>query len=164
MSPDVDPASRPIRVGVVSDTHGLLRPGVVPLLRDCDLILHAGDVGDPAILEALAAVAPVRAVRGNVDGGALAALPLTEAVDVGGHLVYMVHIPEDLDIDPRAAGVSVVVHGHTHRPRNERIDGVLHLNPGSAGPRRFSLPVTLAILHLGPDGPRAEFVDLAPHP
>ncbi len=163
MSPQ-DAAPGGIRIGVVSDTHGLLRPEVVPLLQGCALILHAGDVGDPAILETLAQVAPVRAVRGNVDGGALAALPLTDAVEVAGHVVYMVHIPEDLDVDPRAAGVSVVIHGHTHRPRNERMDGVLFLNPGSAGPRRFSLPVTLAILHLGPDGAEAEFVDLAPGP
>lgn len=147
-------------MGVVSDTHGLLRPEVPPLLEGCDLVVHAGDVGDPAILHALRRIAPVRAVRGNVDGGALAGLPLTEAVEVAGHLLYVVHIPEDLDVDPGAAGVSVVIHGHTHRPRSERVDGVLFLNPGSAGPRRFSLPVSVALLRLGPGGPEAEVVEL----
>lgn len=148
------------RVGVVSDTHGLLRPEVPPLLEGCDLILHAGDVGDPGILERLGEIAPTRAVRGNVDGGLLRRLPQTEAVEVAGHLLYMVHIPEDLDIDPVAAGVSVVIHGHTHRPRAERIGGVLHLNPGSIGPRRFSLPVTFAFLRLSPGGVEWERVDL----
>lgn len=156
----MDPASDAVRIGVVSDTHGLLRPEVPPLLEGCDLILHAGDVGDPAILTSLEGIAPTRAVRGNVDRGPLRALPLTEAVEVGGHLIYMVHIPEDLDLDPVAAGVSVVIHGHTHRPRAERIDGVLHLNPGSIGPRRFSLPVTLALLRLFPGGVEWEHVDL----
>lgn len=147
-------------VGVVSDTHGLLRPEVIPLLAGCRHIVHAGDVGDPAILQVLAGVAPVTAVRGNVDGGALAALPLREAVEVAGHLIYVVHIPDDLDLDPPAAGVSVVVHGHTHRSRLERQGGVLYLNPGSIGPRRFSLPVTLARLTLGPEGADAEIVTL----
>lgn len=147
-------------MGVVSDTHGLLRPEVLPILDGCDLIVHAGDVGDPTILDTLRTVAPVRAVRGNVDGGALRALPHTDAVNVGGHLVYVVHIPEDLDLDPGAAGVSVVIHGHTHRPRVEWSDGVLFLNPGSVGPRRFSLPVTLARLRLGPEGVAPEIVEL----
>ncbi|MEQ9569820.1 MAG: metallophosphoesterase family protein [Longimicrobiales bacterium] len=147
-------------MGVVSDTHGLLRPEVPPLLEGCDLVVHAGDVGDPAILHALRRIAPVRAVRGNVDGGVLADLPHTEAVEVAGHLLYVVHIPEDLDVDPGAAGVSVVIHGHTHRPRSERVDGVLFLNPGSAGPRRFSLPVSLALLRLGPGSVEAEVVEL----
>lgn len=151
-----------VRIGVVSDTHGLLRPQVVDRLAGSDLILHAGDVGDPAILEILREVAPLRVVRGNVDGGPLRSLPLTEAVQVGGHLLYMVHIAEDLDLDPVAAGVSVVIHGHTHRPRLERIDGVLYLNPGSVGPRRFDLPVTMARLSAGPEGVEAEIIDLDP--
>lgn len=147
-------------IGVVSDTHGLLRPEVPPLLEGCDLIVHAGDVGDPALLETLAGIAPVHAVRGNVDGGVLAHLPATLALEVEGHLLYVVHIPEDLDVDPVVAGISVVIHGHTHRPRMERKGGVLHLNPGSIGPRRFSLPVTLARLRVDADGVDAEFVDL----
>ena len=149
-----------MRVGVISDTHGLLRPEVPELLSGSDLILHAGDVGDPLILEALRDVAPVRAVRGNVDGGALRALPLTEAVEVGGQLLYMVHILEELDLDPVAAGVAVVIHGHTHRSRNDRVDGGLYLNPGSIGPRRFDLPVTMARLVVGPDGIEADIIEL----
>lgn len=149
-----------VEIGVISDTHGLLRPEVVGLLSGSDLILHAGDVGDPAILAALREIAPVRAVRGNVDGGVLRSLPMTDAVQVGEHLLYMIHIPDDLDVDPVAAGVSVVIHGHTHRSRLERIDGVLYLNPGSVGPRRFDLAVTMARLSVGPDGVDAQIVDL----
>jgi hypothetical protein len=135
----------PIReVGVISDTHGLLRPEAVAALDGCDLILHAGDVGRAAILDELRRIAPVHAVRGNVDGGELAALPLTEAVEVGDHVIYMIHIVEDLDLDPGAAGVALLVHGHTHRPRTGTHRGVPVLNPGSAGPRRFELPVTVA--------------------
>ena len=147
-------------VGVVSDTHGLLRPEIPALLEGCARIIHAGDVGDPAILETLRSIAPLTVVRGNVDRGPLAELPLREVVEVDGHLVYVVHIPEDLDLDPGAAGIAVVVHGHTHRPRLEWIDQVLYLNPGSIGPRRFSLPVTFARLTLSPGGVRAEIVDL----
>jgi len=149
-----------VRVGVISDTHGLLRPEVLTLLAGSDLILHAGDVGDPAILAALREVAPVHAVRGNVDGGPLRDLPATEAVEVGGHLLYMVHIPGDLDLDPVSAGVSVVIHGHTHRSRVERVGGVLYLNPGSVGPRRFDLPVTLALLRVDPEGIESEIIEL----
>ena len=145
---------------MVSDTHGLLRPQVPPLLARCDHIIHAGDVGDGEILDALAGIAPLTVVRGNVDGGELGRLPLREAVELGGHLVYVVHIPEDLDLDPVAAGVSVVIHGHTHRSRVDRRDGVLFLNPGSVGPRRFSLPVTLARLYLTTGRADAEVVEL----
>lgn len=149
-----------VRVGVISDTHGLLRPEVPGLLSGSDLILHAGDVGDPSVLEALRDIAPVRAVRGNVDGGALRDLPLTEAVQVAGHLLYMIHILDDLDLDPVAAEVGVVIHGHTHRSRNDRVDGVHYLNPGSIGPRRFDLPVTMARLLIGPDGIEADIIEL----
>jgi len=149
-----------VRVGVISDTHGLLRPEVLSRLSGSDLILHAGDVGDPAILDALRAIAPVRAVHGNTDGGALRDLPATEAVEIGGHLLYMVHIPGDLDLDPVSAGVSVVIHGHTHRSRIDRVGGVLYLNPGSVGPRRFDLPVTMAVLTIGPDGIESEIIEL----
>jgi putative phosphoesterase len=145
---------------VISDTHGLLRPDVLTRLSGCDLILHAGDVGDPSILEALRQVAPLHAVRGNVDGGALRSLPATEAVEIGGHLLYMVHIPDDLDLDPVSSGVSVVIHGHTHRSRIDRRDGVIYLNPGSVGPRRFDLPVTMALLRIGPDGIEPEIIEI----
>ena len=136
-----------IKIGVLSDTHGLLRPEALEAMRGSRLILHAGDVGSPAVLEGLGAMAPVRAVRGNVDGGEWAeGLPLTDAVEVEGVLIYLIHDIGDLDLDPAAAGVGVIVSGHSHRPSAEVRRGVLHLNPGSAGPRRFSLPVSAAVL------------------
>jgi putative phosphoesterase len=134
-----------MRVGVISDTHGLLRPQALAALDGSDLILHAGDVGDPTVLDALGQLAPVRAVRGNNDrGGWAAALPETDVVELpGGLFVYLIHDVEALDLDPAAARLSAVVAGHSHRPRNEIEGGVLYFNPGSAGPRRFRLPVTL---------------------
>ncbi|MBT8402505.1 MAG: metallophosphatase family protein [Gemmatimonadetes bacterium] len=149
-------------MGVVSDTHGLLRPEVLSLLEGARHIIHAGDVGDPAILETLGRIAPTTAVRGNTDRGPLASLPLTAALEVEGHATYVIHIPEDLDVDPVAAGLAVVIHGHTHRPRVEWIDGVLHLNPGSIGPRRFSLPITMARVYFDEGGLRPEILDLDP--
>lgn len=145
----------------MSDTHGLLRPEVIPALQGCQLILHAGDVGGPEILEALGAVAPVRAVRGNTDHGAFGAtLPLTEVVEVGRHTLYMLHIPHDLDLDPAAAGFSAVVSGHTHRPLVEERDGVLFVNPGSCGPRRFDYPVTVARLTVDGHGLSVRLIPL----
>ena len=136
-------------VGVISDTHGLLRPEAVAALHASDLIIHAGDVGDPAILERLGAIAPTFAVRGNVDTGAWAdALPLTDVVEVGGLQIYVLHNLSDLDLDPGAAGFAAVISGHTHRPHAEIRDDVLYLNPGSAGPRRFTLPVAVARLEV----------------
>ena len=132
-------------VGVISDTHGLLRPEAMTALKGADHILHAGDVGDAAILDQLRAIAPLTAIRGNVDvAGCCAELPATDAIEVGGQLFYLVHAIEDLDIEPRAANVAAVVYGHSHRPAIEERNGVLYLNPGSAGPRRFNLPVTVA--------------------
>ena len=137
--------SQPLQVGVISDTHGLLRPEAVRELTGVDHILHAGDVGAPEILDRLREIAPVTAIRGNVDVlGACAALPPTEMVDLGGCLFYLVHAIQDLDIVPAAAGVKVVVYGHSHKAEVMERDGVVYLNPGSAGPRRFSLPITLA--------------------
>lgn len=137
----------PLRVGVISDTHGLLRPEAVAALRGSDLILHAGDVGGAYILDTLRAIAPVHAVRGNTDGGAWAqVLPLTETVEVGGALLHVVHDLHDLDLMPQAAGIAAVISGHTHRPAVEERGGVVYLNPGAAGPRRFDLPVTVAHL------------------
>lgn len=142
-----------VEIGLVSDTHGLLRPGVLLHMEGCERILHAGDVGERHILEALEEIAPVTAVRGNTDGGILAAeLPLTQVVEVAGHTLYLIHIVDDLDLDPRAAGVDAVIFGHTHRPLVEDRDGVLFVNPGSCGPRRFNLPVTVARMRVGPDG------------
>jgi putative phosphoesterase len=142
-----------VTIGVISDTHGLLRPEAIVALKDSELIVHAGDVGDPQILERLRAVAPTRAVRGNVDAGSWAnALPLTEVVEAGALQLYVLHNLSDLDLDPKAAGFAAVITGHTHRPLAEWRDDVLYLNPGSAGPRRFRLPIALARLHV--DGSR----------
>lgn len=150
-----------MRLGVLSDTHGLLRPEVLPALAGVSHILHAGDVGNPDILDALRQIAPVTAIRGNIDrSGPCAELPPTEAVELGGHLLYLVHALPDLDLNPQAAGISAVVYGHSHKPSITWKDGVLYLNPGSAGPRRFSLPVTLALLHLEGAVLRAELIDL----
>jgi putative phosphoesterase len=150
-------------IGVISDTHGLLRPEAVAELRAVDHILHAGDVGDPAILDRLRALAPVTAIRGNVDThGACAFLPATEAVELGGCLFYLVHSIDDLDLNPRAAGIGVVVTGHSHKPATTWRDGVLYLNPGSAGPRRFSLPVTLARVLLTNTHPEPHLITLIP--
>lgn len=151
-----------MRVGVISDTHGLLRPEVLQHLQGVAHILHAGDVGDPAILTRLAALAPVTAIRGNIDrSGPCAQLSATDVVELGGHWVYLVHDLHDLDLRPEAAGISVVLSGHSHKPGQHTKNGVLYLNPGSVGPRRFSLPVSMAIFRLSPgQPPLAELVTL----
>lgn len=136
-------------IGVISDTHGLLRPEAVAALAGVDHILHAGDVGNPDILAALRTIAPVTAIRGNVDlFGACASLPETEVVELAGHLFYLVHSIHDLDVNPEAAGIAMVISGHSHQPEIETRNGVIYLNPGSSGPRRFKLPVTLALATL----------------
>jgi len=148
-------------IGVISDTHGLLRPEAVVALAGVEHILHAGDVGDPGILERLQAIAAVTAIRGNVDvGGACAQLPDTELVELGGRQIYMLHDRETLDLDPVAAGIAVVVSGHSHRPSILRHKGVVYFNPGSAGPRRFSLPVSVGILRLTESGVEGEVVEI----
>jgi putative phosphoesterase len=148
-------------IGVISDTHGLLRPEALTALAGVDHILHAGDVGDPAILDALRAIAPLTAIRGNIDThGDCAELPETEAIELGGRLFYLVHSLQWLDINPVAAGMACVVSGHSHKPSIETRTGVLYLNPGSAGPRRFSLPVTLAIVKLTETTLEASLVSL----
>ena len=149
------------RVGVISDTHGLLRPEALRALAGTDLIVHAGDVGDPRVLEGLRAVAPVVAVRGNNDRGPwAAALAETEVVASGGRSLYVLHDLAQLDLDPRAAGFDAVIAGHSHQPRVERCDGILYLNPGSAGPRRFRLPIAVARLEIDAAGLDAEIVHL----
>jgi putative phosphoesterase len=131
-------------IGLISDTHGLMRPEALSVLSGSDIIIHAGDVGRPDILGNLMAIAPVFAVRGNVDSGVwTATLPLTETLSFGGHRLYVIHILADLAMDAKAAGVSAVISGHTHKALIEDRDGVLYINPGSAGPRRFKLPVTV---------------------
>jgi len=148
-------------IGVISDTHGLLRPEALAALAGVDHILHAGDIGDARILKALSEIAPVTAIRGNVDQwGECAELPPTDVVELSGKLFYLVHSLNDLDINPVVAGVAAVVSGHSHKPSAEVRDGVLYLNPGSAGPRRFSLPVTVALMTLAESGIDARIVEL----
>jgi putative phosphoesterase len=140
-------ASRVHSVGVISDTHGLLRPEALAALAGVEHIVHAGDIGTPDVLRALARVAPVSAVRGNNDRGDWArAIPETEVVEVAGASLYVLHDLHELDLEPRTAGFAAVIAGHSHQPRQETRDGVLYFNPGSAGPRRFRLPVSVGRL------------------
>ena len=139
-----------MRIGVISDTHGLLREEAVAALEGVDYILHAGDVGDPLILTELGKIAPTTAIRGNIDRqGSCAELPPTESLELGGKLFYIVHSLQDLDIDPIAAQVDVLISGHSHKPSILYHGQVLYLNPGSAGPRRFKLPISLAFVDVG---------------
>jgi putative phosphoesterase len=148
-------------VGLISDTHGLMREEALRALRESDLIIHAGDVGKPEILDALKALAPVVAVRGNIDQGEWAAkLPGTAVAETEAATFYVLHDLQLLDLDPRAAGFHVVLSGHTHKPNHTKREGVLYLNPGSAGPRRFDLPVTIARLDLRQRPWNPDFVDL----
>ena len=138
-----------MKLGIVSDTHGLLRPEVLPALRGVDRILHIGDIGKISILDELAKIAPVTAIRGNVDlEGPCAQLPETEVVLAEDHYIYMLHDLKTLHLDPAAAKFAVVLHGHTHVPNHYSKKGVLYFNPGSCGPRRFDLPVTLGLLEI----------------
>ncbi|MBD3674402.1 MAG: metallophosphoesterase family protein [Planctomycetaceae bacterium] len=148
--------------GVISDTHGLLRPEAVEKLAGVSRILHAGDVGDARILDELQTIAPVTAVRGNVDHhDRVAELPLHEAIEFGEHLIYLTHIREEIDLDPEVAGMSMVIFGHTHSPVIEARGKVTWFNPGSIGPRRFQLPVSLGLLTLQDDGSLApELIEL----
>ena len=148
-------------VGLISDTHGLLRSEALASLRGSDLIIHAGDVGAPEILDRLRAIAPVVAIRGNIDKAAWASdLQTTAVVEAGPTIIYVLHDVHDLDLDPAAAGFDIVVSGHSHKPSESRRSGVLFINPGSAGPRRFKLRVTLARLNLSRKPFTVEFIDL----
>ncbi len=149
------------KIGVLSDTHGLLRAEVVDRLRGCDLILHAGDIGSPSILAELRMLADVVAVRGNVDTMSWASeLNLEEYVDIEGRRVVIIHDLSTLSLDPVSAGIDIVIYGHSHKPVVERKGSILYLNPGSAGPKRFHLPVSMALLRLAPDGVTPELVEL----
>jgi len=141
---------------LVSDTHGILRPEAEQRLAGVAHIIHAGDIGRPEVIDSLRRIAPVIAVRGNVDHGSWADnYPETETVRLGDHSIYILHDIHELQFDPAAYGISVVISGHSHRPLIETTGGVLYLNPGSAGPRRFNLPITLATLNLTASGPKA---------
>lgn len=152
---------RPVQIGLISDTHGLLRPQALAALAGSDYIVHAGDIGDPAILEALSAIAPVTAVRGNNDQGPWAQkIPETELLRIGEFCLYAIHDIAELDLDPAAAGFQAVVAGHSHKPGQQLRDGVLHVNPGSAGPRRFKLPTSVARLQVSGAQVTAQLVEL----
>jgi len=148
-------------IGVISDTHGLLRAEAVETLRGAERILHAGDVGAPAVLEGLRKLAPVTVVRGNVDRGAWArGIPQSEVVEIGGISIYMLHILAELDLKPDVVGFAAVIYGHSHEPASEVRNGVLYFNPGSAGPRRFKLPVTVGKLVVESGKIRSQIVEL----
>lgn len=150
-----------MRVGLISDTHGLLRARALHALQGSDLIIHAGDVGKPEIINALKAVAPVVVVRGNMDTGPWAsAWPATAVAEAGPAVIYVLHDVHALDLDPAAAGFHIVVSGHSHRPSRREHSGVLYINPGSAGPRRFHLPVTVARLDLALPPWKVDFIEL----
>ena len=151
----------PSRIGLISDTHGLLRPEALRALAGSEAIVHAGDVGKPEILDALRAIAPVTAVRGNVDrGGWAASLPVTAVVEARWARIYVIHDVHELAIDPAKEGFAIVVSGHSHQASRVERSGVMYLNPGSAGPRRFRLPITLAKLNLAQSPWAVEFVRL----
>jgi len=150
-----------MKIGLISDTHGLLRPQALEALRGCEQLIHAGDIGKPAILDDLRAIAPLTVVRGNNDQDDAWAgdVPYVAVLRVGGVGIYVTHIPADV---PQALpdDIQVVVVGHSHKPLVEHRDGVLFINPGSAGPRRFKLPISVALLHIDDDGVRAELIEL----
>jgi putative phosphoesterase len=138
-----------MKIGIISDTHGLLRPEAEQCLAGVAHIIHAGDIGRPEVIAGLRRIAPVMAIKGNVDTADWAArYPDTRTIKLGGRVIYVLHDVNELKLDPVSDGIDVVISGHSHRPGIETVDGVLYLNPGSAGPRRFSLPITLAILEL----------------
>lgn len=154
-------SGRPISIGLISDTHGLLRPEAVEALNGSDFIIHAGDIGDPQVLAGLSRLAPVTAIRGNVDRGPLAeSLPATEVLQVGDAFIYVIHNIADLDLDPAAAGFQAVVSGHSHQPGWREKNGVLLVNPGSAGPRRFKLPIAVGRLIVTEAGMTADVIEL----
>ena len=148
-------------IGLISDTHGLMRPEALAALKGAELIIHAGDVGRPEILDALQSVAPTVAIRGNIDKDPpCSSLPPTEIVEAGPTLIYILHDVNDLDLDPVAAGFQIVVSGHSHKPSQTERKGVLYINPGSAGPRRFRLPITVARLDLSSLPLQAKIIEL----
>jgi len=154
-------AESEIILGVISDTHGLLRPQAIAALAGSDLIIHAGDVGKPEVIDRLGGVAATFVVRGNIDNGGWAdRLPPTQTVEVGALRVFVLHDIAQLDLDPAAAGFAAVVFGHSHRPSIETRDGVLFLNPGSAGPRRFTLPITVARVRVNGRRMHPEIIEL----
>ena len=149
------------KIGVISDTHGLVRKSVLKSFKGVDLIVHAGDVGEPKVLDTLQTVAMVHPVRGNVDGGKWTNnLPLTEVVEVGQVYLYVLHDLGSLELDPAAAGFNAVISGHSHIPKIKKGDDILYLNPGSAGPKRFDYPISIAFLYIKGTSIETEIVEL----
>lgn len=137
------------KIGVISDTHGLMREEVLNVLLGCDLIIHAGDIGSIAIIETLNSIGPVRAVRGNIDKDEWCySFPTTDGIEIDNKFLYVLHNLEELNIDPKAAGFNIVISGHSHKPLKSEKDDIIYLNPGSVGPRRFNLPISMAIIEL----------------
>ena len=150
-----------MRIGAISDTHGLLRPEALAALKGCERIIHAGDIGKPEVLDGLRALAPLDAIRGNVDSGDwAAAIPEHLDLQIGGLRIHITHDVKTMKINPVAEHVDVVIAGHSHQPKIEELAGVLYLNPGSAGRRRFKLPISLALLDIEDGQPRAQLVTL----
>ncbi|WML33811.1 metallophosphoesterase family protein [Clostridium sp. OS1-26] len=150
------------KIGVISDTHGLLRHEALEILKGVDMIIHAGDVGDPAMLQKLKEIAPVVAVRGNCDKGEWAyKLKKTEVIRLGEALIYVIHNINDIDIDLEAAGFNIVISGHSHKPLSMKDNGILFLNPGSIGPRRFNLPISMGILNINKEKVNANLIELS---
>ena len=150
-----------VKVGIISDTHSLLREQAIDALSDSDFIIHAGDIGAPEVIDKLKDIAPVTAIRGNIDKASWAIqFSDDEVLRIGDSYIYVIHNIHDLDLDPIAAGFQVVVSGHSHKPQIERINDILYINPGSAGPRRFSLPVTVAKLEIDREMLNAEIIEL----
>jgi len=150
-----------MRIGVISDTHGLLRPEAITALQGCERIIHAGDIGKPEVLDRLRELAPLDVIRGNVDSGDWAtAVPEHLDLEIGGLRIHVTHDVKTMEIDPVAEQVDVVIAGHSHQPKIEQVNGVLYLNPGSAGRRRFTLPISLALLDIEDGQPRAQLVTL----
>jgi putative phosphoesterase len=148
-------------IGIISDTHGLVRQEAIESLKGCELVIHAGDVGKPEVIHSLEEIAPVIAVRGNVDKGDWAnTLPKTQVVEVSNIFIYVIHHIGELDLNPKAAGFNIVIYGHSHKPKKEIVDGIIYINPGSAGPRRFNLPISLALMRIGRNAIDVNFVEL----
>lgn len=149
------------KVGIISDTHGLVRTEAIKYLKGCELIIHAGDVGKPEVIHILKKIAPVVAVRGNVDKNDWAEeLPKTEVIEIANKLIYVIHDISKLDLNPRAAGFNMIIYGHSHKPKKETVDGVIYLNPGSAGPGRFNLPISLALMKVDKNAIDVSIIEL----
>lgn len=149
-------------IGVISDTHGLIRPEVIIALQPCDLIIHAGDIGSMEVVNTLKGIAPLIAVRGNVDKDDWCyQFPKNEVIEIEKKYIYVIHDLDELNIDPKAAGIDVVICGHSHKPLLEELQGVIYINPGSVGPRRFNLPTALSIMEIDQDDINIRFVDIS---